>query len=56
MEPNGTALFCLGVILHGMEELPEAGETMRLAAEAFSQDTEKAVYVRSVLAEWTEGK
>ncbi|TDY59694.1 hypothetical protein C8D99_11128 [Aminivibrio pyruvatiphilus] len=56
VEPNGTALFCLGVILHGMEELPEAGETMRLAAEAFSQDTEKAVYVRSVLAEWTEGK
>ena len=56
VEPNGTALFCLGVILHGMEKLPEAGETMRLAAEAFSQDTEKAVYVRSVLAEWTEGK
>jgi len=55
-EPNGPALFCLGVILHGMEKLPEAGETMRLAAEAFSQDTEKASYARSVLAEWTEGK
>ncbi len=56
VEPNGTALFCLGVILHGMEKLPEAKETMRLAAEAFSQDTEKAAYARSVLAEWTEGK
>ena len=55
-EPNGPALFCLGVILHGMEKLPEAKETMRLAAEAFSQDTEKAAYARSVLAEWTEGK
>jgi hypothetical protein len=39
-----------------MEKLPEAGETMRLAAEAFSQDTEKASYAHSVLAEWTEGK
>lgn len=55
-EPNGPALFCLGVILHGMEKLPEAGETMRMAAEAFSQDTEKASYAHSVLAEWTEGK
>lgn len=55
-EPNGPTLFCLGVILHGMERLPEAGETMRLAAEAFSQDAGKAAYARSVLAEWTEGK
>ena len=46
----------MAVILHGMEKIPEAGETMRLAAEAFSLDTEKASYARSVLEEWTEGK
>jgi len=55
-DKSGAVLFTMAVILHGMEKMPEAGETMRLAVEAFSRDTEKASYARSVLEEWTEGK
>jgi len=53
---RGDALFSLAMILHGIGKMQDAGETMKLAAEAFAKDTEKASYARSVLAEWSEGK